>query len=158
LPDPHESVKTPGLFRAAPFFFVRARNSGRIAAFKRLFMGRADTPLNSTPILKGLFSMRGKLTALGVTGALVLAGLSLSLLGTEATQAASPAQATFIVPANDGYGIADCASCGKVVADSWCEAQGFARSESFGLADAADVTGSIATQKVDRPISITCAE
>jgi hypothetical protein len=123
---------------------------------------RLNTPLNTTSDLKGLFSMRGKLTALGLAGALLLAGLSLSLLGTESTQAASPAQATFIVPANDGYGIGDCAttgsSCGKVVADSWCEAQGFARSESFGIADPADVTGSIVGKAVDRPISITCAE
>jgi hypothetical protein len=125
-------------------------------------MWLADTRLNPTLDLKESFSMRGKLTALGVAGTLLLAGLSLSLLSTESTQAASPAQATFIVPANDGYGIGDCAisgsSCGKVVADSWCEAQGFARSESFGIADAADVTGSLVGSTADRPISITCAE
>jgi hypothetical protein len=125
-------------------------------------MSKADTRLNSPSDLKELSSMRGMLTALGVAGALLLAGLSLSILGTETTQAASAAQATFIVPANDGYGIGDCAvsgsTCGKVVADSWCEAQGFARSESFGIADVADVTGSIAGPAVDRPISITCAE
>jgi hypothetical protein len=106
--------------------------------------------------------MRGKLTALGVAGALLVAGLSLSLLGTGTTQAATSTQATFIIPANDGYGIGDCASsgstCGKVVADSWCEAQGFARSESFGIADATEVTGALPGRPLDRPISITCAE
>jgi hypothetical protein len=108
--------------------------------------------------------MRGKLTAFGIAAALVAAGLSLPLLGTEATQAAdaTPAQASFIVPANDGYGVGECATagstCGKVLADSWCEAQGFARSETFGVADPADVTGSIeAPAALDRPIAITCA-
>lgn len=106
--------------------------------------------------------MRGKLTALGLAAALLGAGLSVSLLGTQATEAASPTRATFLVPANDGYGVGECASsnssCGKVVADSWCEAQGYGHSESFGLADPADVTGAIAGVVADRPISITCAE
>jgi hypothetical protein len=105
--------------------------------------------------------MRGKLTALGCAAALIAAGLSVSLLGTEASQAAPSASATFIVPANDGYGVGECtassATCGKVVADSWCEAQGYGHSESFGVADAADVTGSVGAGPVDRPISITCA-
>jgi hypothetical protein len=105
--------------------------------------------------------MRRKLTALGLAGALAAAGLSLSVIGTGTTQAAGSSSATFIIPANDGYGVGDCvgtgSTCGQVLADAWCEAQGFARSESFGLADPTDVTGSITPAKADRPISITCA-
>ena len=103
--------------------------------------------------------MRGKLTALGLAGVLLASGASLSLLGTEATQAA-PSRATFVVPVNDGYGIGECASasasCGKVVADSWCEAQGYGHSESFGPAEP-EVTGSLPGAAVtERPIAITC--
>ena len=106
--------------------------------------------------------MRRKLTALGLAAALAATGLSLSVLGTGTTQAASSSSATFIIPANDGYGVGDCvgagSACGQVLADAWCEAQGFARSASFGLADPTEVTGSVTAVKSDRPISITCAQ
>lgn len=51
----------------------------------------------------------------------------------------------FLVPGNDGYGIADClaegVSCGQAVADAYCEAQGFkAGAESYGLVE--DITAS----------------
>jgi hypothetical protein len=55
---------------------------------------------------------------------------------------ADPAQATFVVPATDGYGTAEClqggGDCGRAVADGWCEANGFSRAAMFGpqLADA----------------------
>lgn len=105
--------------------------------------------------------MRRKFAALALIGALAITGAGATLLGSGSTQAAGSASSTFIIPANDGYGIGECAlagsSCGKVVADAWCEAQGFARSESFGIADAADVTASIGTP-ASRPISITCGE
>ena len=50
---------------------------------------------------------------------------------------------SFIVAANDGYGIQDClgegGECGRVVADAWCEAHGHGAALTFGRAD--DVTG-----------------
>ena len=99
--------------------------------------------------------MRRKLAVLGLAVAIAGGAASLTVVPTETTQAA--AGATFLVPTNDGYGIADCvgsgSSCGQVVADAWCEAQGFARSASFGYADV-EVTGSIST--ANRPISVTC--
>lgn len=98
--------------------------------------------------------MRRRLAVLGFAAALAAGALSFTAISTETTQAASAA--TFVVPANDGYGIADCvaAGCGQVVADAWCEAQGFAGSASFGPADV-EVTGSIAAG-AGRPISVTC--
>jgi hypothetical protein len=50
-----------------------------------------------------------------------------------------PSEAVFLIPAADGYGVADCLSgqnpeCGTVVANAWCEAQGFARAQAFGPA------------------------
>lgn len=78
-----------------------------------------------------------------------------SVVPSTTTEAAGP---TFVIPANDGYGIADCvesgSSCGKVVADAWCEAQGFRRSASIGPADV-ETTGSIEPGR--RRISVTCA-
>ena len=59
-------------------------------------------------------------------------------------------------------GVADCLSgaseCGRIIANAWCEAQGFSRAETFGLA-VEDVTGSTAatiSNRSERPISITC--
>ena len=50
-----------------------------------------------------------------------------------------------VIPASDGYGFDDCLgagkSCGKVIADAWCEAHGFSAALSYGRAD--DVTASI---------------
>ena len=65
----------------------------------------------------------------------------------EATAAATrPAShPVYVLTDSEGYGLADCISqkreCGKIVADSWCEAHGHARAVAFGGAD--DVTGAI---------------
>src|SRR5579862_4286473 len=60
-----------------------------------------------------------------------------------AQSASASAPHTFIVAANDGYGVEDCLSegsaCGQVVADAWCEAHGLSAAVHFGPAD--DVTG-----------------
>jgi hypothetical protein len=74
--------------------------------------------------------------------------------------------ATFLIPAADGYGVADCltgggSECGRIVADAYCEAQGYARAESYGRAAADDLTGALNAATVrpesERPIRITCA-
>ena len=76
-----------------------------------------------------------------------------------------PSEAVFLIPAAEGYGVADCLSgqnpeCGTVVANAWCEAQGFARAQAFGPARAEDHTGSIETvdaaESPARPTAITC--
>jgi hypothetical protein len=76
-------------------------------------------------------------------------------LPSEQVRAGGP---TFVIPVNDGYGIGECvesgSSCGKVVADAWCEAQGFRRSASIGPADV-ETTGSIDPAR--RRITVTCA-
>jgi hypothetical protein len=50
---------------------------------------------------------------------------------------------TFVISKNEGYGILDCLggekACGQIVADAYCEAQGFAAPVAFGTAE--DVTG-----------------
>ncbi len=58
--------------------------------------------------------------------------------------AAEAASQSFVIPANDGYGVHEClepgAACGQVVADALCEAHGLAKSVAFGAAE--DVTAS----------------
>ena len=72
--------------------------------------------------------------------------------------------ATFLIPAADGYGVADCltaggSECGRIVADAYCESQGFRKSARFGRAAAEDVTGSVPAGRPEgeRPIFIACA-
>ena len=52
---------------------------------------------------------------------------------------------SFIINDTEGYGITECLasakSCGRVVADAWCEAHGHGVSVAFGRAD--DVTGAV---------------
>jgi hypothetical protein len=91
--------------------------------------------------------------------------LSFLVLPNNASRAAAPGSATFLIPASDGYGVADClasgAECGRVIATAWCEAQGFARVDTFGPSRPEDATGSIELAPAhpaaeNRPIAITC--
>ncbi|ACA15022.1 conserved hypothetical protein [Methylobacterium sp. 4-46] len=111
--------------------------------------------------------MRRSLAALGLVGLLALAGPALAA-GSEAA-AAPGAEKTFLIPSSDGYGVAECLStgggeCGQVVADAWCESQGFAKAASFGAAAQDEYTGAIDTpsapvsRPADRPIRITCRD
>jgi hypothetical protein len=106
--------------------------------------------------------MRRTLAVLGFSAVLASTAAALMLLASETRAVA--AGATFLVPANDGYGVAECLTsskeCGQVVADAWCEAQGYARAVSFGRAEPGDVTGSlvpVSTTRREEPIAITCA-
>ena len=92
---------------------------------------------------------------------------ALALVSAPAVQAAEAAphvEKAFLIPANEGYGTGECltggnSECGQVVANAWCEAQGFSRAETFGRA-VDEVTGStdIAMSKRSAaPIAITCA-
>jgi hypothetical protein len=70
-------------------------------------------------------------------------------------------QETFLVPGHDGYGLSECLvsgqACGQAVANTWCEAQGYARAIAFRQVESEEATGSV--QKISltsRPVSITC--
>lgn len=113
--------------------------------------------------------MRRTFAALSFTAVLATAAASYTVLPEGISVAASPAASTFLVPANDGYGVGDCLAsggeCGRLVADAWCEAQGFVRAVSFTPAGPEDVTGTVQkaaanTQLTtqERPVMITCAK
>jgi hypothetical protein len=62
---------------------------------------------------------------------------------------------TFVISDSEGYGITECltsgSSCGRVVADAWCEAHGLGAALAFGPAD--DVTGAIATNRATTTVA-----
>lgn len=110
--------------------------------------------------------MRRAIALIGLFG-IIGAGLSLAVLPPSRTAAAPSAERTFVIPASDGYGVADClsanaAECGKIVADAWCEAQGFTKATAFGTAAHEDFTGSVSkpslTAQAEKPLTITCGE
>jgi hypothetical protein len=110
--------------------------------------------------------MRRAIALIGLFG-IIGAGLSLAVLPPSKTVAAPNSARTFLIPASDGYGVADCLSsktseCGKIVADAWCESQGFAKATTFGTAEREDFTGSVSkpspTEAAEQPLTITCGE
>ena len=96
-----------------------------------------------------------------IAGLCLAAAAALSMPGVQA----AGAEKTFLIPANDGYGVAECltgtGACGKVVADAWCEAQGFASAASYSTAASDEYTGAIdvvPVVKAARPIRVTCQD
>ena len=99
--------------------------------------------------------------------ALVLASTALpASAGTEPV-ARKPVEKTFLIPAEDGYGVGECLSggpseCGQVVANAWCESQGFASAANYGVAAQDEYTGAIGdaapVKSAPRPLRITCQD
>lgn len=92
----------------------------------------------------------------------LLAPLSACALLAAVTTAPA-ADRSFVIPANDGYGIADClgegGSCGRMVADAWCAAQGMGKATAFGPTDPTEMTASLRTDsRAVQAYTITCNE
>jgi len=147
--------------------FRTAVNQTARAAFKVCSSLAHKSETRLILIAQEVFSMRRALTVLGLTTMLAAAAASFVVLpnGTSRAAATTADDATFVISANDGYGLGDCLAsgneCGKIVANAWCEAQGFRTAASFGLAQAEDVTGAIEvsyTTDTARAIAITCAK
>ena len=106
--------------------------------------------------------MRRAVALVGLFG-IIGAGLSLAVVPTTGTVAAPKPERTYLIPASDGYGVADCiaskAECGQIVANAWCEAQGHRIAKSYGVATAEDFTGTVkvaTSSEAERPLVITC--
>ena len=109
---------------------------------------------------------------LALAAALLAGGLAqqASAGGDGQTPASAPAahvEKTFLIPSSDGYGVGEClttpgSACGQVVANAWCEAQGYAAAGSYGVAAVDEYTGAIdqpvVTKPAERPIRITCQD
>lgn len=101
--------------------------------------------------------------------------LALALVSAAATQAAASesgnaaqhVEKAFLIPSNEGYGTGECltggnSECGQVVANAWCESQGYASASGYGVASQDEYTGAIDNTPVraasERPIRITCKD
>lgn len=100
--------------------------------------------------------MRRSVAVLGAAGLIAAAAASALLFSGTARSQSAPAEGTFTVAANDGYGVADCltggAACGQLIADAYCEAHGYRRATSFGPAAEAVTLAAAGTP----PIAISC--
>lgn len=83
---------------------------------------------------------------------LILARIAVPLLGGLLLAAAhgggaraEEARKIYLLTGSDGYGVVECLTqkknCGKIIADSWCEAHGHGPALAYGRAD--DVTSAI---------------
>ncbi|HEX8416185.1 MAG TPA: hypothetical protein VF641_01140 [Methylobacterium sp.] len=102
--------------------------------------------------------------AIGLGALIAFALISSAAIGVEGP---SQIEKTFLIPASEGYGVGECltdgaSACGQVVANAWCEAQGFAAAGSFGIAAQDEYTGAIApapaAKRTEAPIRITCQD
>ena len=102
-----------------------------------------------------------------LVAALLCAAAPERVLAGDAATVAAPAhvEKTFLIPSADGYGVGECltganSACGQVVANAWCESQGYATAASYGVAERDEYTGAIdSAPKIDeRPIRITCQD
>lgn len=86
--------------------------------------------------------------------------------GETANAAPARVEKTFLIPAAEGYGVGECltggnSECGQVVANAWCESQGYASAASYGAAVRDEYTGAIPNapvKTVEPPIRITCQD
>jgi hypothetical protein len=107
-------------------------------------------------------TMRRAFAMLGMGTVVFFAAASLTLLPNGSQ--ASSTEATFMVPAADGYGVAECLitnqACGQVVANAWCEAHGYAKAISYRQITPDEVTGTIQKASLgpkEPPVSVTCS-
>jgi hypothetical protein len=84
-------------------------------------------------------------------GVSILAALAVSITSaviftsTGGETEARPKQRDFIIAGNDGYGTQEClakqSSCGRIMADAWCEAKGFKAALAYRQLDREEITG-----------------
>ncbi|HEV2542192.1 MAG TPA: hypothetical protein VGU70_05460 [Methylobacterium sp.] len=99
--------------------------------------------------------------------ALIVATAALPARAGAEAAARKSVEKTFLIPAEDGYGVGECLSggpseCGQVVANAWCESQGFASAANYGVAAQDEYTGAIGdaapVKSAPRPLRITCQD
>ena len=80
-----------------------------------------------------------------------VAGALLAAVAISNDSARAAPSNVFVIADTEGYGIMDCLtdgkSCGRIVADAWCESHGLGPARSFGRAS--DVTGAIPVAAVN---------
>ncbi len=99
--------------------------------------------------------------------ALALVTAAPQAIAGEPAPARTHVEKTFLIPAEEGYGVGECLSggpseCGQVVANAWCESQGYASAVNYGVAAQDEYTGAIPATPIPaptaRPLRITCQD
>jgi len=89
--------------------------------------------------------MRKRLSALALI-AMAAIGAATMIDSTRESEARIGKQRDFVIAGADGYGTQDClasgSSCGRIVADAWCEAKGFKGALAYRKLGADEITGS----------------
>jgi hypothetical protein len=92
-----------------------------------------------------VLAMRKRLSALAII-AMSVVSFAAMLDATRETEARANKQRDFIIAGSDGYGTQDClaagSSCGRIVADAWCESKGFKSALAYRKLAPDEVTGS----------------
>ena len=144
-------------------------SSKTIAGGKALLTGPSEIFAPDAPDISKVLPMRRAAAEIGALLALALSAHTALAAADGESPGKAPAsmEKTFLIPSSEGYGVGDCltngdSSCGQVVANAWCEAQGFASAGSFGVAAQDEYTGAIPAPPVvkssERPIRITCQD
>jgi hypothetical protein len=86
---------------------------------------------------------------------LLLAACAAGLSSTVAISNETLRQSAFIIADQDGYGTGECLSrestCGRIIADSFCQSKGFKAHMAYRAAEPGDVTGSLGSAARPQP-------
>jgi hypothetical protein len=92
--------------------------------------------------------MRARLGILAIF-AIAAASATVVMVTGHETEARVNKQRDFIIAGSDGYGTQDClasgSSCGRIVADAWCESKGFKAALAYRKLAPDEITGSTST-------------
>ncbi|MEF3365974.1 hypothetical protein V3H18_05435 [Methylocystis sp. 9N] len=95
----------------------------------------------------------------------LVAGLMICVACQTGARADADARTAYVISDQDGYGLLECltqkADCGRIVANSWCEAHGHGAATAFGRAE--DLTASTDAKAAELPKKpgaalVACAE
>ena len=88
--------------------------------------------------------MRARVSLIAALG--IASAASLVILSSGHESEARPKLRDFVIAGSDGYGTQDClasgASCGRIVADAWCESKGFKGALAYRKLAPDEITGS----------------
>ncbi len=106
--------------------------------------------------------MQARVSILAVLAVSITSAVIFASSGIESE--ARPKQRDFIIAGSDGYGTQEClasqSSCGRIVADAWCEAKGFKAALAYRQLDRDEITGTASGAR-GKPIEsflISCKE
>lgn len=115
--------------------------------------------------MRRLFSVDGPLPPIFLPICAAIVAVAAIKGPAVAAELSAPVTKAYMVyiPQQDGYGLADCLlakrACGKVVADSWCSANGHGRALAWGSTN--DMTATISKAAIKPPanaIAVSCSE